>query len=719
MTAGSLTVGTDDSNAYITHDDTDLNFANGGLILKRGGYRHNRGNVAFKVDGNVTVASPASNPFFIHQQQQQYPNASLTFRGAFSGAEGTGVVFGPRSRMSGTTSRVIATNMTITVNDPSGYKGNVEVSSRITFNDNSNGGTTLKLGSLSTPGSFSVIDAGAVVSPLSATDVIQASSMSYASGCRLVFTCDDSGHASLLKATSSLTVASGVQVKVEHAAIAAGTYPLLQGPSGSSFTKDDFILLNPELEFDVVDDGSVRSLVLVASRAYVMLTKSDVFGKDTGANFHSAITNAACWSDGRVPHEGAVYVVPTGFALRTPKEVGVCEFGGDALMLMNGSRLTLFGECLAVEKLVVPSGSAAEIFIGQGLQNLASQGVTNTSIVATNVLVDGKLSLGAYTSRRIGIDAPVSGTGEIVMCGVDGSSAYTGYYSFGADNSGFTGRMRLSLHQTLQNQGHTNQVFTVYSATDFGGNRAAFDYKAMTVELGGHLDIQKPRTNPSGDNSYNYVAPTNCGLYVSGSGDMNVNYAVGNLVWPSSLTLDGTFRKRGSGRLALGSPTKFLSGGNLSDTPTEGKNVIDWEGGRIHPLVHDAIDGVQLRLVATSQNGFVHLKLEQDYSDPLLMRYGIKNTKTATPFSISNASVFPKLPLEVVYPPEPADAVAFTVGLVTVADSAADTVRALLPPLPAQKIYDGFSQEAVEIRENGMTTFAVEFSHKGTSIIFR
>ena len=319
--------------------------------------------------------------------------------------------------------------------------------------------------------------------------------------------------------------------------------------------------------------------------------------------------------------------------IRTPNEVGVCEFGGDALIMMNGSRLTLFGECLALEKLVVPSGSSAEVYIGQGLQSLAKLGVTNTAVVATNILVDGTLALGAYTSREIGINGPVSGTGEVVMYGVDGSSSYTGYYSFGADNSGFTGRMRISMHPTLQSQGHTNQTFTVYSATDFGGNRATFDYKAMTLELGGHLNIQKPRTNSSGNNNYLYVAPTNCGLYVSGKSDMNVNYAGGNLVWPSSLTLDGTFRKRGSGRLALGGPMKFISGGHLSDTPTEGKNVIDWEGGRIHPLVHDALDGAQVRLVASSQNGFVHLKLEQDYSDPLLMRYGIKNTKTATPFS--------------------------------------------------------------------------------------
>lgn len=543
--------------------------------------------------------------------------------------------------------------------------------------------------------------------------------MSFASGCRLVLTCDDSGHASLLKATHSMTVAGGVQIQVDHAAIAAGVYPLLQGPSGSAFTKDDFIFLNPELEFDVVDDGSVRSLVLVASKDYVMLLKSDAFGKDTGSNFHSAITNAARWSDGRVPHAGAAYIVPEGFALRTPNEVGVCEFGGDALIMMNGSRLTLFGECLALEKLVVPSGSSAEVYIGQGLQSLAKLGVTNTAVVATNILVDGTLALGAYTSREIGINGPVSGTGEVVMYGVDGSSSYTGFYSFGADNSGFTGRMRISLHPTLQSQGRTNQTFTVYSATDFGGNRATFDYKAMTLELGGHLNIQKPRTNSSGNNNYLYVAPTNCGLYVSGKSDMNVNYAGGNLVWPSSLTLDGTFRKRGSGRLALGGPMKFISGGHLSDTPTEGKNVIDWEGGRIHPLVHDALDGAQVRLVASSQNGFVHLKLEQDYSDPLLMRYGIKNTKTATPFSIANSAVFPTLPLEVTYPPEPADEVAFTVGLVTVADSAADAVRALLPSLPAQKIYEGFTQEAVEIRENGMTTFAVSFSHKGTTIIFR
>ena len=717
LTAGSLTIGTDGAKGEITHDDGTPIWANDGLFLKKGAYRHNRGNTALEVEGKFTVLSDARAPFYFAQQQQQYANATLTLKGAFSGDAGTGVVFGPRSAMSSST-YAIATNMTFVVNNPSGYKGNIEVSSRITFADNRKGGTTLKLGSISTPGSISVINSGATLSPLSATDVVQASSISFASGSRLAFPCDAAGHTSLVKATDSLAVANGVEVRLDYESLTAGSrYTLLQGPSGSAFTTNNFTFLNPELarDYEVVDDGTVRSLVLVAATNYVAMVKSDVFGKDTGSNFHSAITNAASWGDSRTPHPGAVYVIPEGFALRTPQVSAAeppCEFGGDELILMNGSRLLFFCAGLSVDKFMVPSGVSAEIFIGQGFS-----GDTIGRLVADEIVVDGTLSLGAYISKELLLDGPLSGTGEVVMQGVDGSGSYTGYYSFGSDNSAFTGRLRLSLHKMLQSQGRTNQLFTVYAETDFGGNRDSFDYKAVTTELGGHLIVNKPRGATSND--FSYTAPTNCGFYANGYSDVNVQYGVGNLIWPASLTLNGTLRKRGSGRLALGSPMKFITGGSLSDMPTEGKNIIEWEGGRIQPLVCDAIDGCQLQLVGTSQNGYVYLKLVQDYSDPDLMRYGIKNTKTATPFSISNPSVFAKLPLEVEFPQTPADGTSFTVGIVTVASSAADSVRAILPDLLTRKIYKGYRQKAVERTENGMTTFAVEFVTVGFTIDFR
>ena len=719
LTAGSLTLGTDDSNGFITHDGQHPNWANNGLFLKRGAYRHNLGNTAFDVDGKITVLSAASTPFFFAQQQRQYANSTLTLKGAFSGDAGTGVVFGPRSAISSST-YAIATNMTFVVNNPSGYKGSIEVSSSITFADNSKGGTTLKLGSISTPGSISVINSGATLSPLSATDVVQASSVSLVSGCRLVFQCDAAGNAGRIEATDSLAVANGVEVRIDHESfLPAGRYTLLQGPSGSAFTTNNFTFLTPELacDFEVVDDGTFRSLVLAATN-YVTMVKSDVFGKDTGSNFHSAITNAACWSDGRTPHPGATYIIPAGFALRTPmateEDLPLCEFGGDKLIFMNGSRLLFYCANLSVGKFMVPYGASAEIFIGQGF---SSSGASVGRLVADEIVVDGTLSLGAYIGKGLLLGGPLSGTGEVVMQGVDGTSSYTGSYSFGADNSAFTGRLRLSLHKQLQTQGRTNQTFHVYAATDFGGNRESFDYKAVTIERGGHLIINPPRGASS--NNFSYTAPTNCGFYANGYSDMNVQYGVGNLIWPASLTLNGTLRKRGSGRLALGSPMKFITGGSLSATPTEGKNIIEWEGGRIQPLVCDAIDGCQLQLVSTSQNGYVHLKLAQDYSDPDLMRYGIKNTKTATPFSISDPAVYPKLPLEVEFPPTPADGTSFTVGLVTVSSTAADSVRAILPDILTRKIYKGYKQKAVEITENGMTTFAVEFVTVGFTIDFR
>jgi len=439
-------------------------------------------------------------------------------------------------------------------------------------------------------------------------------------------------------------------------------------------------------------------------------------------NGKSGLTNATAWSDGKVVHSGAIYEIVGNRTLRTIRdaEKSKCDFPGDGLAFGDSqggtyiNSLTLFGKGITIHgPCLVPEGAITRIWSGQGVSSC------DVPVTAERIAVDGLLRMGAYNKSTLILDGPLSGNGEVVMEGVDSTGAFEGHYEF-TDNSAFTGRLRLSLSATMiAAHNGTNQTWGVFRETDFGGARPAFDARGVTLEHGANLDISPPTTT---NNFYAYTSPTNCGLLVNESANLSLPYARSGLTWLAPLTLNGTLHKTGSADLVLASPMKFLTaGGELTDTPTEGKNVITWEGGGLKALDCDAFNGAQVRLTAASQNGWVKLQLAVDYANENLTKYGIRNVKTDNPFAIANPSAFPKLPLDVTFPVEHPDGLEFTVGIMTVRAAAATGVVAMLPldQLP-RKIYKGYRQTAEMIDNgDGTVTLGVKFEQQGTVLLLR
>lgn len=714
-TCKSLTLGDGTAVGNITHDNGTQTFANDGLFMNNNThYQANLSNARLAVAGKITILAAAATPAVFHQQQEKYAGTTLNVTAKVYGDAGTGILIG---KADGT---YVSTNTTIAFTQLTNYKGSIEVKAgRYQEITDENFGQKAVLSTMTTPGSVRVSTPGCILALTNVSCVVQAANVSISSGCRLELQADAEGQSGKLVATDSLTLPQSLEICLVGYPQGAAGLTLIEGPRGCGLDQVDFALSGvPSLgsgpELKVVKTATTESLKLAWPDGWVQMVKSDQKQKDKGTG-QSAITNKLSWSDGKVPHDNAVYVIPSDFAFRTPVNTEVCDFPGDGIVLAGvGCGILYYGKGLSLDGcLCVPAGASAKIWTGQSAQN------GDCVLTANSIQVDGTLNLGSYNKSAIVLDGPLAGSGEIVMDGVDGSSADAGVYSFTNNSaSTFKGRLRVSLHQKLIDLGRTNQTFNINRQIDFGVDRDAFDYRGFMIEHGGHVVI-----NPDGSNgnNYTYTAPANLGMCVNSLGEVNVRMGVGNLIWPAGWTLNGTFVKRGSGRLALGGPMRFVgANGQLSETPVEGKNVFEWQEGVLQPLVYDALDGARVELTATSQNGYVKLRLAVDFDNANLTRYGIRNAKTKHPFSIAHPDVFPTLPLDLQFPDGHPDEMEFTVGVLTVDPDAVAEVSPLIPALPKQKIYRGYAQTpSVVTNADGSVTLGIKFERRGLVVIFK
>ena len=130
--------------------------------------------------------------------------------------------------------------------------------------------------------------------------------------------------------------------------------------------------------------------------------------------------------------------------------------------------------------------------------------------------------------------------------------------------------------------------------------------------------------------------------------------------------------------------------------------------------VYNAMDGLE----TTLDNGS-SLVLAVNPNDVNLVKYGILNAKTETPFVLNTG--LSKLPLTVDISAYPTvEQVPLTLGIVTVTNTPA-TVSAVRAMLPTIKPYSDIRQRIVE-RENvgeGTVTFALELKHVGAKFVVR
>ena len=209
----------------------------------------------------------------------------------------------------------------------------------------------------------------------------------------------------------------------------------------------------------------------------------------------------------------------------------------------------------------------------------------------------------------------------------------------------------------------------------------------------------------------------NRGVYIKGSGRFHVTGAgTLDVKWP--LLLSGKMWKEGLGTLVLCGEMKHEAqdNGTLTDVPRAGANLFEIVSGTVKIAHADALAGVE-----TTIDSGASLKLAVDPSNADLTQYGIRNTTVDTPFTL-DSSFGGKLPLtldtEGVVLPENCNAV--TNALVTVKNSSAGVVSAMLPSLRPWRS-SGFASTIVPRVNEGenTTTFLLVSRTSGMTIVIR
>ena len=700
----SLQIGDDSTTGRFTMDPCTARFDRVGLILRNGNlYSNYSVGSKWYVDGRVTVTAPVDAPFYICSQQAGYSNNTLVIRAELNGASGTGLRIGGASRS------IQPPQTTFVFANPSGYKGSVFVANDKFANNGANWGCKALFGTMATTDSITV-EPGGCFGAYTAGSIVSASNVSFASGSRLQV----ENRGSLVKATSTLTVAEGTQVCVTPTFGDTQAYirwPILQGPADSAFTESTFTLVqmrtcnNRDLALDVVTDTEADTKTLYLSMKAGLVTQvlslSNEGSKDRGTPyFGSSMTNRASWSDGELPHPGSDYYSVR--ALRTPimtsGSPAVFRFLGDSLTLDSGATFTAFANQVEIPQLTL-KGTAA-VVSGQ-------VGWNPRFVVTGGVEVADSPLIAAYASQRLTFASEISGTAVLRCVGVDNTGSPTGYYAFEALNTNFLGTVVVSQRVASAT---VRPLLYLFDGRNLGGNLPAFNPRALQLYVRAGVCV----TNT--DRVVTLAGDLNRGVFIGGCGGFYPNHSKAVIEVRQPILLDGKMQIEGAGRTVLGGEMTFAAAdGSVSATPRAKSNLVSMAANTTLVAAHSScLDGCALSMAANTK-----LVLRVDLDDDDLTRQGIRLTKDGTSLSL-DSSFGGKLPLSLETSSELTHSA--TVGLVTVpTGSAIETAVLAALPESFPKLWPMTRQKLITVvdAESGLTTIALRVTPVGTSLYLR
>lgn len=718
----SLTIGDDywsngDGILYLSAKNIKTTFANDGLFLRYGSITLlNDNNANYEIYGKVTVLADGSDKgTFRISRNGTLTNQTVNFHGPLVGSESA------KFSISMVTARFL---------DASQYKGTIVCGN--------NSGLGMSGVSQS---KVSVLTNGTIFAA-SATDDWTLSTLSLDTNAAIrvtiAKTVDANGveHASgaTIHVTDSLSTEGLAKVKLSMSDIAfdglTNRFVVLTAPKSAELDRDDFVL---DLDMGAypadmrrlakleVECGEDRDSLVFTFEPVVSLVISDNNEQTACSRATTSFADdmESHWSDRRLPHEGAHYVVlKTGDVASYLNTMGVGRsnssseyemrhFPGESLTIGPDCMLTLYQSIFKVKELRILDGA----YVRLGQFSTVKDGtvkIEGEKLVAPS----GTVRILVYANYTAEFSGDLSGEATITIPGVGATSSPQGTTRFAGDNSAFEGRFSVSQVNYKGNApDETNmQTLSVAATNQLGGVISEMAWDGITLK-------RMCRIHVSGNAAL--AKGTNRGLYIDSTSDVEGTAFLGRIFVISGkefavetlLTMNGTLDKEGVGTLTLAAPVKFGEGA-VSDMPSVNSNILNIAEGTLKVRGADCIDGLEIRFGSSAK--FV---IDATSSDADSLRYGVRNVKTDTPFVLPDGEA--KLPLEILYPQSvPEEGV--VLGIMTVRSSIAARIKAMLPEMPRR--IDGKIVRNVEIVDavNGWTTFALEIGvNHGTKVIIR
>lgn len=717
----SLTLGDDTSGGILYLRATKQTFSN--LILNRGTiyhaiYRSNPNVINYydNMFGSAKVNSPKDRPFTL---LSDYKNLWMGWGGEIIGDADVGMMIG--SLTSG------YTNQLVSITNAAAYYGEIVVTSKF-VNTGRAFGAGLGVGG-SIPGTVR-IKGGSIIKPHNPTAVADLGELHMDAGTGMWFVYDSGAmKGGFIRVSNALTLPEKVTV---HAltGYSDGKWlppvsttgeevrsPFLMGPPGVRIDPKIFEFVpDPAYEPQEVtgkrpqrvhfetetDSVSGRDTVYAVIEPIVEMVKgqSDVRGEADALALGTALTNATFWSDGRIPHAKAHYVI--NYRLLTSCEDNVeYVFPGRSLLFYKGG----FGVFGGNHRLNIPDFQIASI-VEQG------QGGSVTICGGRARLCDDSVTLRAYANNTFTIESEMVGPANLNLTGETGTSSPHGYFAFKGLNTNWFGCITVTAPENSSVDDFVSDLLTIrlYDGRNLGGELPQFNYRALA--LGRYCELYA-HTNVTLD------ASVNRGIFLSHEKGAKFVVDEGYTLkcnWP--ITLNGPLYKTQSGTLALGGGVKFYDGEADTDTLPEdpSKRLLIVTNGTLKALSHDCVNGLT---VALAKNYNTSLAIDFVEEDCNLKKYGFYNVKTDTPFEAGNSI---NIQLDGVEGETVKGLREYKQGLVTVKTTAANALG-LDGLIKFKKPFASGCPNVRLVREDdsdtGLTTYSAQYKFVGAQIIVR
>ena len=717
----SLTMGDDSNYGELYLRGKPQTYKN--LILNRGYvvhaiYRSNPNVINYydNLFGSATVRGTKESPIIFYSD---YHNLWMGWGGELKGNENASLHIGTPTHSK--------TNILVSVTNAAAYYGEIVVTSKYV-----NTGRVFGYG-LGVSGSIPAtvrIKGGSIIKAHAPTSVADIKALHMDEDTGMWFICDSTTlRSGVIRVSEALTLPEKVMV---HALTGCSDgkwlppisttgeevrNPFFVGPPGVRINPDVFEFVpDPAYEpsnasdirpqrvhFEVeTDTVSNRDTVYAVIEPIVVMIKkqNDVREKDKALAQGTALTNATFWSDGRVPHSKAHYVI--NYRLLSPIEDDTeYVFPGKSMLFYAGG----FGVFGRRHRLKIPDFRTANI-IEQG------QSASVTICGGKFHACGDRVSLRAYAGNTLAIESEMVGSANLSLLGEDGTSSPHGYFAFKSFNTNWYGTIDVTAPENGSVDDWSKDILTVrlYDGRNLGGTLGALDYKALA--LGRYCELYV-------HNNATLDAAANRGIFLKhekGAKIAVTNNATLECNWP--ITFNGPLYKSMPGTLALGGGVKFYDGEDAVDTLPEdpAKRLLVVTNGTLKALTHDCVNGLTIALAKDSPTA---LELDFATEQSNLARYGFYNVKTDTPFS-ADAPI--NIVLKNIDGAMLKEMKEYKQGLVTVKTAAANALG-LDGLIKFSKSYKSGDSRMTLVREDdvatGLTTYSACYKFVGSQVVVR